>query len=115
MKRNTIIFGFIIIIFITPIFCANIFIIKPNNRYENNIENYQPENLKEDLVKEQRDGTFIYSINGKRYLAEYITEKKLEDMKKALDFRDQMKIIILLLMAMVRDMHLPQRRIWKNY
>lgn len=88
MKRNTIIFGFIIIIFITPIFCANIFIIKPNNRYENNIENYQPENLKEDLVKEQRDGTFIYSINGKRYLAEYITEKKLEDMKKALDFRD---------------------------
>ncbi len=36
--------------------------------------------------------TFIYSLNGKQYLAEYITREKVEEMKKDIDFKGTKRV-----------------------
>ncbi|NVM18456.1 MAG: hypothetical protein HWN80_12130 [Candidatus Lokiarchaeota archaeon] len=46
-------------------------------------------NLKGDIANQYSGHTFIYTLNGKRYLAEYVTEEKVEDMKKDINIEDK--------------------------
>ena len=58
---------------------------QPNSTLEGNILNQFSEH------------TFIYTLNGKQYLAEYITEEKVEEMKKGVNFegsREHSNIVI---------------------
>ena len=45
-------------------------------------------NLEGDIANQYSEHTFIYTLNGKRYLAEYITEEKIKDMKRDINIED---------------------------